>query len=120
MLTVENQKKGGISMRKKAIVWFLAFAFLSFVVTPEFVFAAGGFDIGPDIGPSGGQVAMIYGGIVVAVLIVVGLVYLAKKHPGTPTEQPQEQKQEAPQSLHFQQPDEQLTTPPGQIALLRW
>ncbi len=96
-------------MVKKSVVWFLVLAFLSLMIAPDATYAGGSM--------TGGA------GVAIAAAIVTGLIagfaYLAT-HSSTPTEQPQEQKQEAPQSLHFQQPDEQLITPSGQIALLRW
>lgn len=104
-------------MVKKSVAWFLVFAFLSLVIAPDFVSAAYGYS-GSGYDPVG---PVIVGGVVVLGLIVWGIVALVKKHPSAPTGQPQEQKQEAPQSLRFeQQPDEQLITPSGQIALLMW
>jgi hypothetical protein len=104
-------------MVKKNVVWFLVLAFVNLVITPGFAFAQQGFGpIDIDTGPS--HSAVLIGGLIV-VAVCVGIYLLTKRSP-TPNEQPQGQKQEAPQSLHFQQPDEQLTTPPGQIALLRW
>ncbi len=108
-------------MVKKSIVWFLVLAFLNLIITPGFVSAADGvFASGIDVGPSRSDVALVAGGAILLGLIIVGLVYLAKKHESTPAEQPQDEKQETPRTLHFQHPDEQSMTPSGQIALLRW
>ncbi len=105
-------------MVRKSIVCFLVLAFLNLIITPGFVTAAAFPQI--EVGPSRSDMAVAAGVAVAAVLIIVGLVYLVKKHQSAPAEQPQDEKQEAPQTLHFQYPDEQLITPSGQIALIRW
>ena len=106
-------------MIKKWIIWFLVLTFLNFVIVPDYVFAGGGsFDIGP-IGPSGGEAAaVVIGSAVVLGLIIVGIVLLAKhsKSP-TPTEQPKDPNTKISPVTNL---DEQLITPTGQIALLRW
>jgi len=108
-------------MVKESVVWFLVLAFLNLIITPGFVSAAEReFAQTIDVGPSRSNLAVAAGGVIVLGLIIVGLVYLAKKHQGTPAEQPQEQKQETSQSPHFQHSDEQPVTLSGQIALLRW
>ncbi len=98
-------------MVKKCAVCFLVLAFLSLVIAPDFVSAGGDM--------TGGAGVALAAGAAIVTGLIVGFAYLATRS-SAPTEQPQEQKQEAPQSLHFQQPDEQLITPSGQIALLRW
>ncbi|MCL4476486.1 MAG: hypothetical protein M1508_09715 [Nitrospirae bacterium] len=107
-------------MVKKSVVWLLVVAFLSFLIVSDYAYAAEG-RLGP-VGPiDGGGVgtAAVIGGVIALALIIVGIVVLAKGS-GSPEQQPEEKKQETPQSLHFQQSDEQLITPSGQIALLRW
>ncbi len=107
-------------MLKKSCVWFLLLAFLNLMITPGFVSAAGGGFPTIDVGPSRSDMALAVGGVVLLGLLIVGVVYLAKKHQSTPAEHPQDEKQEIPQALHFQQPDEQPVTPSGQIALIQW
>jgi hypothetical protein len=113
-----------MKLGRKTTVWFLILAFVNLAINPEFVIAGpstiGTLDL-DGAGPSHKSVALAVAGVIVlGSIITLGLVYLAKKHRSSPTEQSQDQKQEAPQSLHFQQPDEQLTAQLGQIALLRW
>jgi len=107
-------------MIKKWIIWFLVLTFLNFVIVPDYVFAGGGsFDIGP-IGPSGGEAAAVAVVVVVFGLIIVGIALLAKhSKSSTPTKEPQEQK-EGTGISPITNLDEQLITPSGQIALLRW
>ena len=103
-------------MIKKGIIWFLVLAFLNFVIVPDFVYAD---MFSGDIGPSGGEsAAYVIGGVIVLGLIIVGIVALAK-HSKSPTEKPQEQKEDTGISP-VTNLDEQLITPSGQIALLRW
>jgi len=131
-------------MIKKGLIWFLVLAFLNFIIVPDYVFA-GSYS---GIGPSKESVAIGVGAAIVLGLIIVGIVALAK-HSKSPTEKPQEQKQDTgispdtkldnrlispsdqisllPQdqkqdtsiSLNTNL-DNQLITPSGQIALLRW
>lgn len=109
-------------MIKKGIMWFLVLAFLNFIIVPDYVFAVDSFDFNiGSIGPSGGEAApYVIGGVIVLGLIIVGIVLLAKhSKSSTPTEQPQEQKEDTGISP-VSNLDEQLITPSGQIALLRW
>lgn len=103
-------------MIKKWIIWFLALTFLNFVIVPDFVFAGEGGMPHIDVSP-GPSPAAIIGGVIILGLVIVGIVYLTKKHPSTPTEQPKDPNTKISPVTNL---DEQLITPSGQIALLRW
>jgi hypothetical protein len=97
-------------MIKKSIALLLVLTFLNLMVVSDFASA--------EIGPSGGAVEAVFiGGLVVVGLIIFGISKLSKK-TDAPAEQPQDQKQELPQGLNLQQPDEQPLTPSGQLTVL--
>jgi hypothetical protein len=82
---------------------------------PDFVIADGEFG-----GPSSTQVGVaVIGGLIVVGLIFFGISRLAKR-TDSQSEQPQDQKENLPKSLNFQQPDEQPLTTTGQLAVLSW
>ena len=103
-------------MIKKGIMWFLVLSFLNFTIVPDYVFAGEGSMPHIDVSSSPSPAAII-GGVVILGLVIVGIVYLAKKHPSTPTEQPKDPNTKISPVTNL---DEQLITPTGQIALLWW
>jgi hypothetical protein len=103
-------------MIKKGIIWFLILAFLNFIIVPDYVFAGEPSMPHIDVSPSPSlSPAAVIGGVVLLVLVITGIVYLVKKHPSKPTEQPKDPNAKISSVTNL---DEQLITPPGQISLL--
>ena len=100
-------------MFKKSIICFLVLAFLSFVIMSDIALADG------VMMSSGEKTSIAVGAAVIAVLVIVGVVLLSK-HANKQKEQPQDQMKESTNPTSFKNYEEHISTPSGQIALLRW
>ena len=100
-------------MIKKSIICFLVLAFLNFVIMSDVALADG------VMMSSGAKTSIAIGAAVIVGLVIVGAVLL-DKHVSKEKEQPQDQMQGPTNPTSFKNYEEHISTPSGQIALLRW